>query len=69
MQSQFDLALNPDWGNKATHVEKVTVPKGTTIYEGYAAPQKINGRAGELLGGGNQIFINRKDLNSSWFHP
>ena len=42
--------------------------KGTTIYEGVAAPQTINGGAGNLLGGGNQIFINRKDLDASWFH-
>lgn len=68
MQSQLDLALNPDWGNNATNVELVTVPKGTTIYEGVAAPQTINGGAGNLLGGGNQIFINRKDLDASWFH-
>ncbi len=38
MQSQLDLALNPDGGNDATYVEKVTVPKGITIYEGVAAP-------------------------------
>ena len=68
MQSQLDLALNPDWGNNATYVEKVTVPKGTTIYEGVAASQSINGGAGNLIGGGNQIFINRKDLDASWFH-
>ena len=68
MQSQLDLALNPDWGNNATNVELVTVPKGTTIYEGVAAPQTINGGAGNLLGGGNQIFINREDLDESWFH-
>ena len=68
MQSQLDLALNPDWGNNAAYVELVTVPKGTTIYEGVAAPQTINGGAGNLLGGGNQIFINRKDLDALWFH-
>ena len=68
MQSQFDLALNPDWGNNAAYVEKVVVPKGTTIYEGVAAPQTINGGAGKLLGGGNQVFINRKELDASWFN-
>ncbi|MDD8048711.1 MAG: pre-toxin TG domain-containing protein [Thomasclavelia sp.] len=65
MQSQLDLALNPDWGNNATYVEKVMVPKGTTIYEGTAAPQIINGGAGVLPGGGNQVYI--KDVNGEWF--
>ena len=65
MQSQLDLALNPKWGNAATHVTKVTVPKGTVIYEGFAAPQTINGGAGFLMGGGNQIYI--PEVNASWF--
>lgn len=65
MQSQTDLALNPDWGNTARYVTKVTVPKGTTIYVGTAAPQVINGGAGILLGGGNQIFI--PEVDALWF--
>lgn len=65
MQSQIDLALNPDWGNTARYVTKVTVPKGTTIYVGTAAPQVINGGAGILLGGGNQIFI--PEVDALWF--
>lgn len=67
MQSQIDLAINPAWGNSATSVTKVTVPKGTVIYEGSAASQSINGGAGSLLGGGNQIYIPKGALNSSWF--
>ncbi|MFZ5598191.1 MAG: RHS repeat domain-containing protein [Bacillota bacterium] len=67
MQSQIDLALNPAWGNTASSVTKVTVPKGTVIYEGTAAPQVINGGAGSLLGGGNQVYIPRGALNPSWF--
>ena len=67
MQSQFDLALNPDWGNTATDVTKVTVPKGTVIYEGVAASQTINGGAGVLMGGGNQVYIPKGDLNPLWF--
>lgn len=50
LQSQLDLALNPEWGNTATSVTKVVVPKGTVIYEGTAAPQAINGGTGTLLG-------------------
>ncbi len=67
MQSQIDLALNPAWGNSAISVTKVTVPKGTVIYEGSAASQSINGGAGSLLGGGNQIYRPKGALNSSWF--
>ena len=65
MQSQLDLALNPEWGNTAQVVTKVTVPKGTVIYEGTAAPQVINGGAGMLPGGGNQIYI--PEVNPKWF--
>jgi len=67
LQSQIGLALNPIWGNNARYVEKVVVPKGVTIYEGYAAPQVINGGAGFLIGGENQVFIKREDLNPKWF--
>jgi len=65
MQSQVDLALNPQWGNTAQYVTKVTVPKGTVIYEGTAAPQVINGGAGQLIGGGNQVYI--PEVDASWF--
>ena len=66
MQSQIDLALNPDWGNTAQYVTKVIVPKGTVIYEGKATMQVINGGTGMLIGGGNQIYIPKVD--SSWFN-
>ena len=65
MQSQIDLALNPDWGNSAQYVTKVVVPQGTVIYEGTAASQTINGGAGMLLGGGNQVYI--PNVEESWF--
>ena len=65
LQSQLDLALNPEWGNTAEYVTTVVVPAGTTIYEGTAASQIINGGAGILYGGGNQIFIPKVD--PSWF--
>jgi hypothetical protein len=70
MQSQMDLALNPSWGNSATQVTRVTVPKGTVIFEGRAAPQVIRDSAGNqigvLPGGGNQIYIPR--VEAGWFH-
>ena len=65
MQTQIDLALVPDWGNTAEYITKVVVPKGTIIYEGRAALQAINGGAGQLLGGGNQIYI--PEVNPLWF--
>ena len=51
--------------NSSYYVTKVTVPKGTVIYEGTAAPQTINGGAGQLIGGGNQVYI--PEVNASWF--
>lgn len=67
MQSQLGLALNPDLGNNALYVERVVVPKGTTIYEGVAAPQIINYGAGYLPGGENQVFIQREECKPEWF--
>lgn len=32
LQSQLDLALNPDWGNDVRQVAEVLVPKGTFIF-------------------------------------
>lgn len=60
----MDLALNPDWGNTAQNVTTVIVPKGTTIYEGVASSQTINGGAGQLLGGGNQVYV--PGVDQSW---
>ncbi|QMV42440.1 RHS repeat-associated core domain-containing protein [Cohnella cholangitidis] len=65
IQSQVDLALKPEWGNTTQYVTKVTVPKGTVIYEGTAAPQTINGGAGQLIGGGDQVYI--PEVNANWF--
>ena len=59
LQSQLDLALVPQWGNTAENVVSIQVPKGTVIYEGAAAPQLIG--VGQILGGGNQVYIPRVD--------
>lgn len=61
LQSKMDLALKPEWGNTAAEVTTVMVPKGTVIYEGTAAPQ------GNFLGGGNQVYIPRTELDPIWF--
>ncbi|WP_058487108.1 hypothetical protein [Defluviitalea phaphyphila] len=58
LQSIIDSALDQNWGNTATNVSTIKVPKGTTIYEGVAAPQR------GLVGGGNQVYI--KKVDASW---
>ena len=69
MQSQMDLALNLSWRNTTENVTKVVVSKGTTIYEGTAAPQVIRDSLGNLIGklpgGGNQVYIPKVDAR--WF--
>lgn len=58
------LALNQDWGNKATTLLEVTLPSGTTVYQGVVAPQTP---ASCYPGGGNQTFIqDSKDPNIKW---
>jgi hypothetical protein len=62
LQSTMDSALNPAWGNTAQSVSTIRVPTGTTIYDGFAAPQ------GGLMGGGSQVYIPK--VNPSWVvHP
>ena len=69
LQSQLDLALNPAWGNTTENVTKVVVPKGTTIYEGIAAPQNIYDSLGNVIGtlpgGGSQVYIPKVEVG--WF--
>ena len=61
LQSIIDSALNPIWGNTANNVVKIKVPRGTTFFEGIAEKQ------GSLVGGGNQIWIERVD--PAWIVP
>jgi hypothetical protein len=61
LQSRIDLALNPQWGNTASGVTRIDVPRGTTIFEGAAAPQ------GWLVGGGNQVVI--PNVDPGWVIP
>jgi len=69
LQSQLDLALNPQWNNTTENVGRVVVPKGTHIFEGIAAPQDIldslGNKIGSLIGGGKQIYL--PELEESWF--
>jgi RHS repeat-associated protein len=61
LQSAFDLALDPRWGNNASKIVKIRVPAGTRIFEGAAASQR------GLLGGGSQVFI--PGVSHSWIVP
>ncbi len=60
------LALNQTWQppNQATMIETVTLPAGTTVYEGIVAPQTP---AKCYPGGGQQTFIqDSRDPNITW---
>jgi filamentous hemagglutinin len=60
--------LNPQWGNTATKITTVKIPKGTTIYEGFAEQQiivKPGGGIFTLQGGGIQIYVPEPKI--SWF--
>jgi hypothetical protein len=58
LQSVIDSALDQSWGNTATEVSIALVPKGTSIYIGYAEHQ------GGLVGGGIQVYV--EEFNPSW---
>jgi hypothetical protein len=62
LQAIMDNALLPAYGNTAEKVTSITVPKGTVFYEGIVGPQ------GNLVGGGNQIFIPRELLKAEWLN-
>jgi len=64
LQARIDLAILPEWGNTMKHVVRIRVPKGTKIYEGLAAPQE--GYFGTLVGGGRQVYIDKKIIDKSW---
>lgn len=58
------LALDQNWGNPATTKVTVTLPAGTTVYQGIAASQNP---ASCYPGGGQQTFIiDSKDPNIKW---
>ncbi|MDJ0601629.1 MAG: hypothetical protein QNJ37_22635, partial [Crocosphaera sp.] len=58
------LALDQDWGNKANLIETVTLPVGTTVYQGITGPQNPSDC---YPGGGQQTFIvDSRDVNIIW---
>lgn len=71
LQAQLDAALLPEWKNTATELAEMTIPKGTKYFRGATAPQALRAdgskvQIGELLGGGDQIYIPKKEINNSW---
>jgi hypothetical protein len=58
LQATIDSALLPEFGNEASRVIHIRVPPGETIFEGYAAQQRLR------LGGGNQVYLLR--IDPSW---
>lgn len=70
-QVRIELAVCENWGNPLTGEYKITLPEGTKILKGTAAPQTIRNAEGEILesrsGGGVQYFLN--DVNNAWVCP
>ncbi len=60
LQSMIDYALNPKWGNKATNIVKIKIPKGIVYYEGYAGPES------GIVGGGKQVYFLNIRIKSNW---
>ena len=66
MEAIRNLALDQKWipPNQATKVVSVTLPAGTTVYQGIVAPQNP---ADCYPGGGQQTFIkDSRDANIQW---
>jgi len=67
LQSQLDSALVPSWGNTVKYEITATIPKGTRIFKGFAAPQSQPFGTGNVMGGGQQILVNFEDLSKIKF--
>jgi len=65
-----ELAVCEGWGNPLTGEYQITVPKGTKVLKGTAAPQSITDAAGTVVeyrvGDGIQYWLN--DVPSEWLH-
>lgn len=69
LQAQLDAAILPDFRNTAAKWVEIEVPAGTKFFDGAASPQYLrahgsNMPVGQLLGGGNQVYIPR--VNPGW---
>lgn len=65
-----DLAVLEEWGNPLTEAYEITVPKGTKVLKGIAAPQEERNNLGKLIeskpGGGVQYYLNY--IPTSWLN-
>jgi hypothetical protein len=71
LQAQLDSALLPTWGNVASKWVELKIPAGTRIYEGVVSAQYLKSagskiEVGQLLGGGNQVYINQRINIEEW---
>ncbi len=57
LQAVIDFGLDQTWGNRATDVITIQVPRGTTVFVGVSAPQR------GLVAGGTQVVIENVDPN------
>ncbi|MCI9228993.1 MAG: hypothetical protein HFG86_13390, partial [Dorea sp.] len=58
MESKMNSAILQEWGNGQFYVEEMTVPAGTKMNIGTAAPQtSVTGQ--ELPGGGTQVLLDQ----------
>jgi len=62
MYSRTSSALKPEWGNRATHYERINIPAGTTVYTGQAEEQAISENDQALVGGADQVVISQNDF-------
>ena len=64
LQAQLDAALLPNFCNNAAKWVEIELPAGSKFFDGAASPQYLqshgsNVPVGQLLGGGNQVYIPR----------
>lgn len=69
-QASLDLALDPKWGNDATHWVQIAIPPGTTLYEGAVAglnnsDRDSSGPVSRFLGGGDQVLVTQR-IPEAW---
>ena len=72
LQASLDSALDPAWRNTANHWVEVTLPSGTTYYEGITSNAILKGigpvgpPTGVLNGGGSQVYLPRGTVPKNW---
>ena len=65
-QAVMDSALDPTWGNRASEWIEVSLPSGSVMHEGAVASVSNIPAGVELIGGGNQIYLDGVTILDSW---